>query len=122
MHFLADWLPQRRVKVDDQLDRLFEQRRELVAVAAEMLAGSVNLVEGMRRICALRFAIEDSENEVFLPIRAMESETDSFPLGEMRLSCSEDYLKRADAEMESYLADSRHDILQACREIVRTFS
>lgn len=108
--------------MDDQLDRLFERRHELVAVAAEMLAGSINLVEGMRRICALRFAIEDSENAVFLTIRAMESETDSFPLGAMRSNCSEDYLKRADAEMESYLADTRDDILQACREIVRTFS
>jgi hypothetical protein len=40
----------------------------------------------------------------------------------MRSNCSEDYLKRADAEMESYLADAHDDILQACREIVRTLS
>lgn len=108
--------------MDDQLDRVSARRHELVAVASWMLAGGVNLIEGMRRICALRFAIEDPENEVFLPIRAMESETDSFPVGAMRSNCSEDHLKRADAEMESYLADARDDILQACREIVRTFS
>lgn len=108
--------------MDDQLDRVSARRHELVAVASGMLTGGVNLIEGMRRICALRFAIEDPENEVFLPIRAMESETDSFPMGAMRSNCGEDYLKRADAEMESYLADTRDDILQACREIVRTFS
>lgn len=108
--------------MDDRLDRVSARRYELVAVASGMLAGGVNLIEGMRRICALRCAIEDPENEVFLPIRAMESETDSFPLGAMRANCSEDYLKRADAAMESYLADARDDILQACREIVRTFS
>lgn len=106
----------------DQPDRVSARRHELVAVASGMLAGDVNLIKGVRRICALRFAIEDPENEVFLPIRAIESETDSFPLGAMRSSCSEDYLKRADAEMESYLADACDDILQACREIVRTFS
>lgn len=108
--------------MDDQLDRVSARRHELVAVACGMLAGDFNLIKGMRRICALRFAIEDPENEVFLPIRAMESETDSFPLGAMRSNCSQDYLKRADAEVESYLADARDDILQACREIVRTFS
>jgi hypothetical protein len=108
--------------MDDQPDRVSARRHELVAVASGMLAGGVNLIEGMRRICGLRFAIEDPENEVFLPIRAMESETDSFPLGAMRSNCSEDYLKRADAEMQSYLADARDDILQACREIVRAFS
>jgi len=108
--------------MDDQSDRVTAQRHELVAVASGMLAGGVNLIEGMRRICVLRFAVEDPENEVFLPIRAMESETDAFPLGAMRSNCSEDYLQRADAEMESYLADARYDILQACREIVRTFS
>lgn len=108
--------------MDDQLDRVSERRHELVAVASGMLTGCVDLIEGMRRICALRFAIEDPENEVFLPIRAMESETDSFPLGAMRSNCNEGYLKRADAEVESYLADARDDILQACRQIVRTFS
>ena len=66
--------------MDDQPDRVSARRHELVAVASGMLAGGVNLIEGMRRICALRIAIEDPENKVFLPIRAMESETDSFPL------------------------------------------
>jgi|LakMenE01Jun11ns_1017448.scaffolds.fasta_scaffold8921430_1 hypothetical protein len=108
--------------MDDQLNRVSEPRHELIAVASGMLAGGINLIEGIRRICALRFAIEDPDNKVFLPIRAMESETESFSLGEMRAHCSEDYLKRVDAELESYLADARDDILQACREIVRTFS
>ena len=106
----------------DQRERISAQRHELVAVASGMLAGNVHLIEGVRHICALRFAIGDPENEVFLSIRAIESETDSFPLGAMHLNCSEDYLKRANAEMESYLADAREDIWQACREIVRTFS
>jgi hypothetical protein len=33
-----------------------------------------------------------------------------------------DYLKRADEEMERYLADAKADILAACREIVRAYS
>ena len=104
--------------MDDQSDRLSTRRQELVELANSMLCGGINLIEGVRRICALRFAIEDPENEVFLPLRAIESETDAFPLGAMRSNCSAEYLKRVDSEMESYLADARDDILQACREIV----
>lgn len=106
----------------DTSDQVFARRKELVALANSMLAGEINLIKGVRRICALRFAVEDPENEVFLPIRAIESETDTFPLGAMRVNCSPDYLKRADSEMQSYLADARADILQACKEIVTTFS
>jgi hypothetical protein len=106
----------------NQADHASTPRRELVAVASGMLAGSVNLIEGMRHICALRFAVQDPDNEVFLPIRAMESETDSFPLESSRLQCSENYLRRADADMERYLADARDDILHACEQIIRTFS
>lgn len=108
--------------MDDLSDQVSVQRHELVAVASGMLAENVNLIEGVRRICALRFEIKDPENEVFLPIRAIESETDSFPLGAMRLYCNEEYLKRVDAELESYLVDARDDIMQACREIVCRFS
>ncbi len=106
----------------EQAEGFDSKRRELVAVAESMLAGGANLLEGVRRVCALRFAVEDPENEVFLAIRAIDSETDHFPLGAVRASCSPEYLKRADDEIRAYLADAREEILQACREIVEAFS
>lgn len=106
----------------DKTERVAEKRRELVSIASSMLASETNLIEGVRQICALRFAVEDPENEVFLPIRGIESETDTFPLGSMRASCSQEYLKRMDSEMQSYLAEAQGDILQACRGIVKEFS
>lgn len=105
-----------------QTERVSAKRQELVVLANSMLAGETNLIEGVRQICALRFAVEDPENEVFLAIRGIESETDTFPLGPMRANCSPEYLKRMDSEMQSYLSDAREDILQACREIVKAFS
>jgi len=106
----------------EHTENLASKRHELVTVAEAMLAGEANLLEGVRRICALRFAVEDPENEVFLAVRAIDSETDHFPLGAMRATCSPEYLKRADGEMQAYLADARGAILQACREIVRVLS
>jgi hypothetical protein len=103
-------------------ENLASKRHELVAMAEAMLAGEADLLEGARRICALRFAVEDPENEVFLALRAIDSETDHFPLGAMRPTSSPEYLKRADGEMQAYLVNAREDILQACREIVKAFS
>jgi hypothetical protein len=98
------------------------KRSELVAVATAMIEDRLNLIEGARKICALRHQVGDPENEAFMPIRAIESETDHFPLGKMRDQCAADYLQRMDAEMNRYLADATQDILLACREIIHVFS
>lgn len=104
------------------IENLPAKRHELIVVAEAMLAGEADLLEGIRRICAFRFAIEDPENEVFLALRAIDSETDHFPLGAMRATCSPEYLKRADDEVQTYLAGVKEGILQTCREIVDVFS
>lgn len=106
----------------NSLESTERKRSELTGVAAAMLDGQMHLIEGVRKICSLRHAIGDPDNEVFMPIRAIESETDHFPLGEIRTRCALEYLKRMDDEMQRYLADAKADILAACREIIRVFS
>lgn len=98
------------------------KRSELVAVATALLQDRLNLIEGVRAICALRYSVGDPENEVFKPIRAVESETDHFPLGKMRDQCAADYLQLMDAEMTRYAIESKQDILLACKQIIRVFS
>ena len=98
------------------------KRTELIAVAAAMIDGKMNLIEGVRKITALRHDVENPDDEIFMPIRAIESETDHFPIGPARAQYAPDYLKRADEEIERYLADAKDNILAACREIVRVYS
>ncbi len=86
-----------------------------------MLDGEVNLLVGCRAIYRLQDEIDFPKNKAFALIEAIESETDHFPLGEMRIHCAPDYLERIDGEMERYLADAKEDILEACREIIRLF-
>ena len=105
-----------------QIERLGLPRHELVNVANSMLVGDMNLIKGIRRICKLRFAVEDPENEVFLAIRGIESETDTYPVGRVRSNYSPEYLQLMDVEMQSYLAQAKGDIFQACQEIIQTFS
>lgn len=104
------------------MELLKSKKAELIAVANTMLDGKMNLIEGVRKICSIRFAVGDPDNDVFMPMRAIDSETDHFPLGEMRSRCASDYLQRVDAEMERYLLDAKQDILDACKEIIRVFS
>jgi hypothetical protein len=83
------------------------RRAELVAVATAMIEGTMNLIEGARKITALRHEVENPDGEIFMIIRAIESETDHFPLGSVRAQCAPEYLKRADEEMQRYLADAK---------------
>jgi len=103
-------------------DDVISKRSELVSVANAMLDSKMDLIEGVRRVCSLRLAIDDPDNDVFIPFRAIESETDHFPLGEMRSRCSTDYLQRMDADMTLYLSDAKQDILNGCKEIIRILS
>lgn len=98
------------------------KRAEIIALANSMLNDEINLIEGARKLCALRFVSGDPENEVFMPIRAVESETDHFPFGELRSRFAPDYLQRLDIEMDNYIKSAREDILNACREILRVYS
>lgn len=103
-------------------DPLAAGRRELVELCSNMLKGRVNILEGVRRICTLRFVVEDPDNEVFLPIRAVESDTDIFPAAVIRSNFGAEYLFRADIELNSYLSDHHEAIAQACAEIIDAFS
>lgn len=99
-----------------------EKRAELVDVATAMIDGKMHLLEGVRKITALRHEVENPDAEMFMPIRAVDSEADHFPVGDMRKQCAPEYLKRADEELSRYLADAKADILAACSEIVRAYS
>ena len=98
-----------------------QKRLELVRVAHEMLEARMDLIEGVRRICGLRHQVGDPDNPVFMPIRAIDSETDHFPIGQMREGCDAEYLQRVDIEMNSYLEQAREDLRSACREIILSF-
>ncbi|MBU0983826.1 MAG: DUF2489 domain-containing protein [candidate division Zixibacteria bacterium] len=99
-----------------------DKRNELVAIANAMLSGETDLIEGVRDICSLRFAVGDPQDDAFMFFIAADSETDHFPVGQQRKLCADEYLQRVDREMQRYLADAREDMMTACRNIVSVFS
>jgi hypothetical protein len=98
-----------------------DKKNELLAIVQDMLSEKMNLIEGVRKINALRFAIGDPDNTVFYAIRAIDSETESYPLGTLRSYCDEDYLRHKDKELAEFLLIGRTDILKACRVILQVY-
>ena len=98
------------------------KRQEIVSVSRSILEGKIDIIEGVRKLCALRTLMDNPEDEVFLPIRAIDLETDHFPIGNQRANWAPESLKKLDQEIEEYLADARDDIFESCREIIRAYS
>lgn len=87
-----------------------DSRMALVAAAMSMLESDDKVLPGLRKICA-RFEIGDRDNPMFLPLIAMESETDRFPWGATRSAFS-------DARLHEYIDNVRTEIHASCLEII----
>ena len=108
--------------VEDHYAYVKSKVKEIVDVAASMIDGTVDLIEGCRRITALRYDAEISDDEIFDSIVAVESETDHFPLGTQREYCNNEYLTRVDEEKQNYLMATSRDIINICRQIIDKYS
>lgn len=90
--------------------------------ARSILEETLDPIEGVRKICALRFGTENPDHEVFIALCGIESETDHFVFGEARNSYSPKYLRRIDSERIMYIDAVRGDIFKECRRIIDVFS
>jgi hypothetical protein len=72
--------------------------QELLEVLELLISNSIGITEGCRLIVGLRHALHEDGNALFLPFVGVDSETDSFPLGNVRKLWSADGLRRADEQ------------------------
>ena len=98
-----------------------KKRDELITVANRVIVGEVPLLEGVRKIHNLSSLIEERDNPVFLRIRGIESQTDHYPVGEVRNQYNPDSLRKLDHDLEQYMASVREDIFDSCRKIIEIF-
>jgi hypothetical protein len=95
--------------------------REIVDTAEAVIAGRIDLVGGCRRLRALSLRLPAPQREPFLPILGFESETDHYPLGDVRDLYAKDYLDRLDREIAAYSQKSRPEVVAACEAIIARF-
>lgn len=102
---------------------LTRQRQNVVSVAQAMLDSQLGIIDGSRRLCALRSRVSPLDHDSdFLPFIGIDSETDHFPIGEVRQHWAAEALAGKDAELRA--AEQRYCelALSGCRHLVERFS
>jgi len=97
-------------------------RKRVVAVALGMLSGEIAFIEGAAELAALRHeaAVEDNDPD-FTAFVAIESETDSLPIGPSRNRWSNEALARHQPEIDAATAWAKQVGTAACQSLVRRF-
>lgn len=98
MH-MSDWLPVRNA-------------------LCKWLATTNSPIECAREIAELRMASPEPDSEHFYIFRAIDSETEEFPLGSQRALWSTESLASMDIEREKYLHTVSSDFWEACRNFL----
>jgi hypothetical protein len=80
-----------------------------------LLAGEACLTEGVREVVQWRWSNHGLDERLFMPFVGVDSETDRFPLGQLRELWSSDGLARADAERISTEEHYRDWIMESGR-------
>ena len=105
-----------------QQQRTDATRTEVVDMAQAIIDGRIDLIEGCRRLGSLAHAAGWQDDEVFLPIRAVDSETDRFPPTHARQHYSRRLLEQLDRERGEYVRWAQPHVVSACRAIVEKLS
>jgi hypothetical protein len=99
-------------------------KKGIVEAARQILAGRLDPLEGCRLIVRSRAGLTDVErNDPNLVVLvAIESETDQFPLGEVRQRWNAVALVEQDRQRQEYLSRNDHHLREACQALVETFA
>lgn len=97
-------------------------RAEIVKIASQIVSGKDPILDGVRRIVALRFDLDNPDDEAFLTLRGYASETDEFPSKSVRKDYDKAALQKLDAELAEYDSRAREIVFESCRELIKKFS
>ena len=100
-------------------ERQKEVRAHILRIARQLIAGEVGVIAASRELGYLRHEVEPQLANVLVTFTAIDSETDSLPVGDVRKEWSPEALKRKDketAEAEDFYRDSA---INAATELIR---
>jgi hypothetical protein len=98
-------------------------KEKMVILAQQIIDGSMDIIDGCRRMTYLN--IEEkirNEDTDFLTLRGIESETDEFPIGEVRKHYHKRSLEKLDKELNEYIEQVRPTLLKACKNLISKYS
>lgn len=97
-------------------------RKQVVDIAKSILNGKMSFVEGARLLSSLRpeAAVHDEDAD-FMVFAAIDSETDSLPIGTVRQYWSNDALEKLDTEIIEAELSAKRLGGDACESLILRF-
>lgn len=100
-----------------------QTKLEIKELAQKMIDNQIDFIEGCRKIDRLSNYIDNSDvdnlNEHFLVFKGVFSESDCFPIGKVRNTCSPEHLAELDLDKEKFIAFYRSQVLDSCISIIQ---
>jgi len=93
-------------------------RRQIVVFAQSYLDGHTGAIETSRAIVDLSLMIDASLDDLFIGFTGIDSESDTFPLGEVRRQWSNTALEREDASRQVYETHLKEKMMDLCQKVV----
>jgi hypothetical protein len=105
-------------------EEVVSTNQEIVSVAARVLAGQMDPIEGCRWIVRHQSLLSEEQRRdaAILTLVGIESETDHFAVGAARQNWEPDALAQQDLRKAEYLHRIEPSLLEACKAIVAKFS
>ena len=89
-----------------------------MAFAQSYLDGNAGAIETSRAIVDLSLIIDASTDDLFAGFTGIDSESDAFPLGEVRRYWSSTALEREDASRQVYETHLKEKMMDLCQKVV----
>jgi hypothetical protein len=103
---------------DDTVNRA-SVRAQILAVAKQLLTGQLDVITAARRLSALHDDAEPEIREALVGFVAIDSETDTLPIGEVRQYWRLDALERKDREIAQAEQCYRDTAVKDAAELIR---
>jgi hypothetical protein len=96
-------------------------RRRVVETATAILEGRLCVTEGARVLGELAFDLSAQRDDAFVVLIDVDSESDAFPLGDVRAHWNPSALAREDESRRLYEETVRSRVNLACSELIRRY-
>lgn len=91
---------------------------QIAEVLRQVLDRKIHPIEACRALVRMRDLFPDPNDDDFLALVGIESETDDLPLGDVRTLWAPSALAGKDAELREYLQRVEHTLTDACSSLL----
>ena len=99
-------------------------KQRIIEISKAIISGQVEIHEGCMAICRERSNLDARlrDCDELLPFMSLDSDLDSYPLGEARRHWSEKALQEKDRDLKAMIDRARPTIIEACWTLLKKWS